>query len=254
MRNTRLIIFIFIILSLILLASCSDDEVNNQVNPEQDLQKKLTDLEYQVSVLEAENERLKNDNNRYLREKEQQEIEKIATSNGKLEYDYHLVEAELNKSWQEIELLRETLNKYKENKKDTSATIHNMYNPYTIKVGETYAGLTVEYVSKYEGEPLSYNINFSGVFQVTGKLEYIDTVDKGYFIHVDGLENMPYQINNLTYPIVFYIGEPEELKEMGIEDGDIITATFTDYTVQSIPGKPIVDRANLLKILDISKY
>lgn len=68
-----------------------------------------------------------------------------------------------------------------------------------------------------------------------------------------GLDEMPYQINNLTYPISFFIGESDELKAEGVKDGDVVTAIFSDYVVQSIPGKPTVNSAKLIKVIDISR-
>lgn len=258
MKNSRVIIFIFMILFLILLVSCNynavDNELTDKNNSEVDLENRIRDLEVQLSILENDNENLRDDNSRLNKEivSKQQEVDKIreaSSFNGMLEYNYNMVESELNRSWREIELLRDNLNQYKGNQDTTSSDIYNMYNPYTIKKGETYAGLTVEEVSKYEGEFLSYTIKFNGEFQVTGKLEYSEVEDTGYFLYViDGLDNIPYQVKNLTYPINFFIGEPEELTNKGIKEGDIITATFTDYIVQFIPGKPTVDSAKLVKL------
>lgn len=248
-----LLVAILVLYSIEVFNNTNKDSINNELILE------LTNLESQINDLKNENESLQNDNYRYIMEDANQQMElnrcsETNFSSETLEYDYSVVETELNKSWQEIELLRNSLNQYKENRETTSKTILNMYNPYTIKKGETYVGLTVEEFSKYEDELLSYTIKFKGEFKVTGNLEYSDIEYKGYFFNVkDGLDKMPYQINNLTYPISFFIGEPDELKAKGVKDGDFVTAIFSDYVVQSIPGKPTVNSAKLIKVIDISR-
>jgi len=256
------VINIILVLLLVAILVLYSVEIFNNSNKEgiyNELKLELTNLESQINDLKNENESLRNDNYHYLMEDADQQIEinrcsETNFSSETLEYDYSIVEAELNKSWQEIELLRNSLNQYKQNRETTSKTILNMYNPYTIKKGETYAGLTIEEVSKYEDAFLSYTIKFKGEFQVTGNLEYSDIGYKGYFFNVkDGLDKMPYQINNLNYPISFFIGESDELKAKGVNDGDLVTAIFSDYVVQSIPGKPTVNSAKLIKVIEISR-
>lgn len=155
------------------------------------------------------------------------------------EYDFLLLQ----------ELLKDRNSIIKKMKQATNI-FDTLVIPQNIIVGEDYANLNV-IRAECDGPPeLRYDIEFQGEFIIEGVLRFSEIEYQGFFFETNQLQKIPYVHSRLYDDNVysFYITNSEKLS--AYKDGDTITARFSNYRLFYMSGKPAVDSALLLKLIN----
>lgn len=167
-----------------------------------------------------------------------------------LDYDFIMLEDELDRVTSAINMYRSELNRLEsEYHVPVNKKLLNIIHPQTIKVDEQVAGLTVKNVTAndYGSEyGYSYDIQFEGEFTIGVELDYDEMFEQFFGITTD-LGKIPYVVREDTTSTAFLINDPKNLLA-NAKDGDKITAKFNDYAIRRMSGKPLSDITTIILV------
>ena len=228
MKKNTLLLVLILILSFY-VSGCTNDQINN-------LQSTNEQLINKIKILQEEKETL--EKNLTLAQKE----------NSKLRNNIDELEEELSQRSNSIE-------KFYISNEDV-----NMFNPYTVKLGEGIAGLKIIRVKIHRGDFYgdSYFADFIGELELSGNLIFNEVGGSVYTFLVDNedVKKLPYtyEIKNSERIFINLLNDEEikrsigdELKEL--DDKIHIKAIFSDFTYNYIPQSDAASKANFVKLV-----
>lgn len=160
-------------------------------------------------------------------------------------YDQAMIEEELKRSNYVLSLYSEELKRISNTKAVfVDSKVMNLVHPEVIRVGEQVAGLIITDISSND-YGYEYTIQFDGEFTVEITLDYDEMFEK-FFGTTYELDAIPY-VSQCTPSTTFLIEDPNKLL-VYFNDSEKITATFNDYKLRRMNGKPLADVATIIAI------
>jgi cell division protein FtsB len=213
------------------------------VNP---LNSKQSVNEESLKQLKQENTQLK------------QEINKLKTEQSfyKNKYDNEISSLQATN-----EINKETIAKYQKSFEHIQSEIKNelvdslsIFSPENTKKGDKIAGLTVSDLNSKESSngTKSYHVNFTGEFQINGKL-YINEADGGYTLVVEeNLEKLPHSLQEFE-GLSFNVTNDDELKKaLGDKLDKLpldIVGVFKNYSYNYVPETDWGNAAEFVRLI-----
>lgn len=224
-------LYMIIIISMLMVSGCSDNESRNE--------------------LKLETEQLKQETERLLVEKEELVLDlKIVNAESARKND--LLNNEISSLQADNESQNEIINRYQKafefsiSNMNTIADTLSIFSPVDIKKGHKIAGLIVSNITTgTANESTSYHVKFTGEFEVKGSIVHNVFGGSQYsFIVKENLEKIPHRLEEFEKGSVYFdIEDSEELKKVlgdkleGLpEDGELeIVGVFKNYSFNYVP-------------------